>query len=139
MMTRRDLLATALHASTLAGAATLLAPAGALAATAAPLSWRAFPAGEAGFFRGPVLLSGSREAILIDGGFTLSDGKALAEAIGAAIKPSAVAEATMDLANLIVISLPLKIHGPRTRKLRPCPKVPNNGKKFVAPIQAFDA
>lgn len=86
MMTRRDLLATALHASTLAGAATLLAPAGALAAPAAPLSWRAFPAGEAGFFRAPVLLSGSREAILIDGGFTLSDGKALAEAIGAAIK-----------------------------------------------------
>jgi glyoxylase-like metal-dependent hydrolase (beta-lactamase superfamily II) len=87
MMTRRDLLATALHASTLAGAATLLAPAGGLAATAtpsaAPLSWRAFPAGEAGFFRAPVLLSGSREAILIDGGFTLSDGKALAEAIRA--------------------------------------------------------
>lgn len=83
MMTRRDILATALHASTLAGAATLLAPAGALAATAAPLGWQAFPAGETGFFRAPVLLSGSREAILIDGGFTLSDGKALAEAIKA--------------------------------------------------------
>ncbi|WP_244434180.1 MBL fold metallo-hydrolase, partial [Azospirillum sp. B506] len=83
MITRRDILATAAHALTLAGAATLLAPAGGLAATAAPLSWRAFPAGEGGFFRAPVLLSGSREAILIDGGFTLSDGKALAEAIKA--------------------------------------------------------
>ncbi|MBK1842813.1 MBL fold metallo-hydrolase [Azospirillum sp. YIM B02556] len=87
MLTRRDLLATAAHALTLAGTATLLAPAGSLAATpassAAPLSWRAFPAGEAGFFRAPVLLSGRREAILIDGGFTLADGKALAEEIKA--------------------------------------------------------
>jgi hypothetical protein len=28
-----------------------------------------FPAGPAGFFRTPVLLSGVREALLIDGGF----------------------------------------------------------------------
>lgn len=83
MITRRDLLATAAQALTLAGAATLLAPAGAIADTAAPLGWRAFPAGDSGFFRAPVLLSGSREAILIDGGFTLSDGKALAEGIKA--------------------------------------------------------
>ncbi|CAO3360220.1 MBL fold metallo-hydrolase [Azospirillum palustre] len=87
MITRRDLLATAAHGLTLAGAVTLLSPAGALAATATPsaaaLGWQAFPAGDSGFFRAPVLLSGSREAILIDGGFTLSDGKALAEGIKA--------------------------------------------------------
>ena len=43
--------------------------------------FRSFPAGENGFFRAPVLISGARDAVLIDGGFTLSDGKALAEAI----------------------------------------------------------
>lgn len=90
MMTRRDILATTAHVLTLAGAATLLAPAGGLAATAsasaAPLNWQAFPAGDTGFFRVPVLLSGSHEAILIDGGFTLSDGKALADEIKAAVK-----------------------------------------------------
>ncbi|WP_431283197.1 MBL fold metallo-hydrolase [Humitalea sp. 24SJ18S-53] len=51
--------------------------------TAAPLAWRHFPAGPTGFFRAPVLVSGAREAVLIDGGFTLSDGRALAEAITA--------------------------------------------------------
>lgn len=47
------------------------------------LSWKHFPAGQNGFFRAPVLLSGPNEAILIDGGFTYSDGRALAEAIKA--------------------------------------------------------
>ena len=42
-----------------------------------------FPAGESGFFRAPVLLSGAREAILIDGGFTLEDGRAVATAVKA--------------------------------------------------------
>src|SRR3954447_11425734 len=42
-----------------------------------------FPAGERGFFRAPVLLSGAREAILVDGGFTLEDGRAIAAAIRA--------------------------------------------------------
>lgn len=50
------------------------------------LSWEAFPAGENGFFRAPILLSGQQEAILIDGGFTLSDGRALAEKIVASGK-----------------------------------------------------
>src|SRR3982750_1028387 len=50
-------------------------------ATAAPLAWKHFPAGEQGFFRAPVLISGTREAVLIDGGFTLSDGKVLVDAI----------------------------------------------------------
>ena len=45
------------------------------------LSWKHFPAGEHGFFRAPVVLSGEKDAILIDGGFTLSDGRELAEAI----------------------------------------------------------
>lgn len=47
------------------------------------LDWRYFAAGEHGFFRAPVLLSGEREAILIDAGFTLSDGQAVAEVIKA--------------------------------------------------------
>lgn len=47
------------------------------------LQWKAFPAGETGFFRAPVLVWGEKEALLIDGGFTLSDGRALAEAIKA--------------------------------------------------------
>ncbi|MDB5878327.1 MAG: fold metallo-hydrolase [Variovorax sp.] len=50
-------------------------------AATTPLSWKFFPAGENGFFRAPVLLSGERDAVLIDGGFTLPDGKALAEAV----------------------------------------------------------
>lgn len=45
-----------------------------------------FPAGERGFFRAPVLLTGSAEAILFDGGFTLEDGRALASAIKASGK-----------------------------------------------------
>jgi glyoxylase-like metal-dependent hydrolase (beta-lactamase superfamily II) len=45
------------------------------------LIWKNFPAGEHGFFRAPVLISGARDAVLIDGGFALPDGKALAEAI----------------------------------------------------------
>src|SRR3982750_4113068 len=53
-----------------------------MAATSS-LSWKHFPAGEQGFFRAPVLLSGEREAILIDGGFTLADGNALVAAIKA--------------------------------------------------------
>ncbi|MET0267948.1 MAG: MBL fold metallo-hydrolase [Duganella sp.] len=45
------------------------------------LNWKHFPAGEHGFFRAPVLISGTREAVLIDGGFTLSDGLAVADAV----------------------------------------------------------
>jgi glyoxylase-like metal-dependent hydrolase (beta-lactamase superfamily II) len=66
---------------TLVAAGTLAAIAP-TAAQAAP-AWRHFPAGEAGFLRAPVLLTGATEAVLIDGGFTLSDGHALAEAIRA--------------------------------------------------------
>lgn len=52
-------------------------------ANAAPLQLTHFPTDDSGFSRAPVLLSGAREAILIDGGFTLSDGRALADAIAA--------------------------------------------------------
>ena len=45
------------------------------------LTLKHFPAGEHGFFRAPVFISGTRDAILIDGGFTLADGEALAKAI----------------------------------------------------------
>jgi hypothetical protein len=51
--------------------------------TNSSLTWKHFPAGPNGFFRAPVLLSGATEALLIDGGFTLSDGKAVANAITA--------------------------------------------------------
>ena len=50
------------------------------------LTWEHFPAGPNGFFRAPALLTGAREALLIDGGFTLPDGRALAEAIKASGK-----------------------------------------------------
>jgi glyoxylase-like metal-dependent hydrolase (beta-lactamase superfamily II) len=49
----------------------------------ATLNWKHFPAGPNGFFRAPVLLTGPTEALLIDGGFTYPDGRALAEAIKA--------------------------------------------------------
>ncbi|MBP1859457.1 glyoxylase-like metal-dependent hydrolase (beta-lactamase superfamily II) [Rhizobium herbae] len=65
-----------------AGAAAVFAPAG-LGHAAGGLAWKHFSAGQNGFFRAPVLVSGATEAVLIDGGFTLPDGKAVAEAIKA--------------------------------------------------------
>lgn len=47
------------------------------------LTWQHFPASQNGFFRAPVLLTGPSEALLIDGGFTYPDGKALADVIKA--------------------------------------------------------
>jgi len=47
------------------------------------LSWTHFPAGPNGFFRAPVLLHGATEALLIDGGFTYPDGRALARTVTA--------------------------------------------------------
>ncbi|CAB3738370.1 MBL fold metallo-hydrolase [Achromobacter piechaudii] len=82
MMTRRDFI----QAAAAVGAATALAGCAATSATVAPLQWKHFPAGEKGFFRAPVLLSGTKEAILIDGGFSLPDGRAVAEAIKASGK-----------------------------------------------------
>lgn len=52
-----------------------------LQAAEGKLEWNFFQADESGFRRTPVLLTGENEAVLIDGGFTLSDGRALADAI----------------------------------------------------------
>jgi glyoxylase-like metal-dependent hydrolase (beta-lactamase superfamily II) len=51
--------------------------------SATALTWTYFPAGETGFFRAPVLISGATEAVLIDGGFTFPNGTDLAAAIKA--------------------------------------------------------
>lgn len=65
-------------------AAALLVTGQAFAAQkAAPLKWQYFQADDKGFERTPVLLTGDREAILLDGGFRLSDGHAVAEKIKA--------------------------------------------------------
>jgi glyoxylase-like metal-dependent hydrolase (beta-lactamase superfamily II) len=50
------------------------------------LNWQHFPAGESGFFRAPVLLTGASEALLIDGGFTYSGAGPVLEAIQASGK-----------------------------------------------------
>lgn len=65
-----------------AGATAVFAPAG-LGHAAGSLAWKHFPAGQNGFFRAPVLVFGAKEAVLIDGGFTLPDGKTVADAIKA--------------------------------------------------------
>ena len=82
MTTRRDVIKTVAAASV---ATAILGVKNAMAANT-NLTWKHFPAGEHGFFRAPVLISGARDAVLIDGGFTLPDGKALAEAIKASGK-----------------------------------------------------
>ena len=74
-----------IQAAAAAGAATALAGCTTVSAASA-LQWKHFPAGENGFFRAPVLISGASEAVLIDGGFTLSDGKALVEGVRASGK-----------------------------------------------------
>ncbi|WP_376704884.1 MBL fold metallo-hydrolase [Mesorhizobium sp. ISC25] len=81
MFTRRAIMKTTLAA----GAAAVFAPAG-LGHAAGGLSWKHFPAGQNGFFRAPVLVSGATEAVLVDGGFTYPDGRAVAEAIKASGK-----------------------------------------------------
>ena len=82
MMTCRDFIQTVAAA----GPLTALGGASLGAQAAAPLAWKQFQAGEHGFYRAPVLLSGAKEALLIDGGFTLADGRAVAEAIKASGK-----------------------------------------------------
>jgi len=65
-----------------AGAAAVFAPAG-IGHAASGLSWKHLPAGEKGFYRAPALISGTSEALLIDGGFTYPDGRAVVDAIKA--------------------------------------------------------
>ena len=78
MITRRETFKLA----AVAGLATTL-PVNFARAAESPLAWTFFQASEAGFGRTPVLLTGEKDAILIDGGFTLSDGKTVADAIKA--------------------------------------------------------
>ncbi|SFJ75318.1 Glyoxylase, beta-lactamase superfamily II [Bosea sp. OK403] len=78
MFTRRAIMKATLGG----GAAAILAPAG-LGHAATALSWKHLPAGEKGFYRAPVLITGASEALLIDGGFTFPDGRAVVEAIKA--------------------------------------------------------
>jgi glyoxylase-like metal-dependent hydrolase (beta-lactamase superfamily II) len=77
MFTRRAIMKTTLAA----GTAAVFAPEGLHAAGG--LSWKHLPAGEKGFFRAPVLITGASEALLIDGGFTYPDGRAVVDAIKA--------------------------------------------------------
>lgn len=79
MTTKRNALKTIVAA----GVATTIMGSASVFAAPPDLSWKHFPAGERGFFRAPVLISGAQEAILIDGGFTFPNGKAQAEAITA--------------------------------------------------------
>ena len=81
MYTRRQIMKT-----TLAAGAAALAPASLAKAASAKLTWKHLPAGPNGFFRAPVLLSGPTEALLIDGGFSYPDGRALADTIKASGK-----------------------------------------------------
>lgn len=77
MFTRRD----TLKLSAAAAAISILPVSASRAAGA--VKWQYFQADEAGFRRTPVLLTGEKQAILIDGGFTLADGRKVAEAIRA--------------------------------------------------------
>lgn len=76
MFTRRNTLKLTAAAASLAAL-----PVSVSRAFATTLKWTFFQADETGFRRTPVLLTGEKDAILIDGGFTLSDGRALAAAI----------------------------------------------------------
>src|SRR5687768_3240100 len=78
MFTRRAIMKTTLAA----GAAAVFAPSG-IGHAAGKLSWQHVAAGDKGFFRAPVIITGSSEALLIDGGFNYADGRAVADAIRA--------------------------------------------------------
>ena len=82
MFSRRQIMKTTLAL----GAAATFAPAGLGHAAASKLAFKHFPAGPNGFFRAPVLVTGPTEALLIDGGFSYPDGRALVDAIKASGK-----------------------------------------------------
>lgn len=91
MFTRRAMMKTTL----VTGATAVLAPMTGCAGHAAMapksehdraaenLSWKHIPADESGFFRAPVIITGESETVLIDGGFTYSHGRHIADAIQA--------------------------------------------------------
>ena len=78
MFTRRNFVVSTFAAATVVATD--------LASAASKLNWKAIPAGATGFFRAPVLLTGPTEALLIDGGFSYPDGRAVVEAIKASGK-----------------------------------------------------
>ncbi len=80
MLTRRKVLTTLA-----AAAATPLLTQIAIAGDAG-VNWTGIRSGEKGFFRAPVLLTGDKEAILIDGGFNFPDGEAMVKEIRASGK-----------------------------------------------------
>jgi glyoxylase-like metal-dependent hydrolase (beta-lactamase superfamily II) len=82
MFSRRQIMKTGLAL----GAAATFAAADLAHAAASKLSFKHFPAGPNGFFRAPVLVTGPTEALLIDGGFSYPDGRALVDAIKASGK-----------------------------------------------------
>ncbi|WP_225725819.1 MULTISPECIES: MBL fold metallo-hydrolase [unclassified Nocardia] len=55
--------------------------------TGTALQWTALRADEAGFSRAPVILTAGAESVLVDGGFTLSDGTAVADRIASIGQP----------------------------------------------------
>lgn len=141
-----------------AGVAAAFAPTE-LGRAASGLSWKHFPAGQNGFFRAPVLISGSTEAVLIDGGFTFPDGRALAEAIKATgkklttiyisqsdpdyyfgLKP--IKEAFPDARVIAATTTVASINGSVEKKLAVWgPQLKENGPQTVADIvmpEAFD-
>lgn len=79
MFSRRQIMKTTLAL----GAVATFAPASLGHAAETKLAFKHFPAGPNGFFRAPVLITGPSEALLIDGGFTYPDGRALVDAIKA--------------------------------------------------------
>jgi glyoxylase-like metal-dependent hydrolase (beta-lactamase superfamily II) len=124
------------------------------------LEWRHFPAGPNGFFRAPVLLAGPTEALLIDGGFTYPDGRALAEAIkatGKTLKTIYVSQSDPDYyfglgpvhaafpnARVLAASATIEaIKGNVSKKLATWgPQLGENGPQVLADIvmpEAFDA
>ena len=64
-------------------AAAVVAATGSAQAGGGKLALKYFPAGQNGFFRAPAIVYGPSEAVLVDGGFTFPDGRALAESIRA--------------------------------------------------------
>lgn len=83
-VTRRRLLAVGGAALAFGATASLLPVMGARAA--APLRWTVLPGAPTSFFKASVLLTGAKDAILIDGAFTRSEGRAQVEAIRASGK-----------------------------------------------------
>ena len=123
-------------------------------------TWTHFPAGEHGFFRAPILVTGPTEAVLIDGGFTLADGRAIAEAIvasGKALKAIYVSQSDPDyyfslapiqaaFPEAKVLAAPATvaaIHASMQKKLDVWgPKLEKNGPQTIADLalpEAFDA